>query len=507
MITAAKPLEISIQDVGAIQDVTIPIARGTIVRLVGNNGAGKSTAIKAVASAITKENAGLRPRDGRMSGKVRMPGVTVSIGARMSRKATGEESPVTFAVVEDGTGIAKILNPGLKDAVAADKRRLEGVLDVIGATLSVETIQKYLGSMYEEFVKARDIKGKGFVDSVKEMKLFLESKARDIGLTITQCDGALAEIGTIANREYIADVFFGGATTVEELAKQVEDLALEVRDAVRDREKSRQALETLSQTETDYKIDATLAEIETLNASIKTDENEIASIDAEILALNEKRAGYASDLSLRKAERTMKQEIVRIGQEAEKRNQELKAQIAGSITDEVLQAKQSELEKLREGHAEAIKLKSANDHIESQKTRLAEIQAKRADAEKQHGALKTLAHGTSDLLREELKQVPGWTVDDDMRLCVEHKRGRIPFDELSPGEGTARVCLLSCQFSHVEEGTIPIVGLPQECFEGLDGKNIKLLLESAEENGICIVTAECDKNVDAADGLRVEVMA
>ena len=69
------------------------------------------------------------------------------------------------------------------------------------------------------------------------------------------------------------------------------------------------------------------------------------------------------------------------------------------------------------------------------------------------------------------------------------------------------MCLLSLQFGHCGENDIPLVGLPQECFEGLDGRNKKLLLESAAEHGFCIVTAMCDQNPEAEDGLRVEVMS
>ena len=415
MITAVqKPVEISIEDVKAIHDVTIPIAKGTIVKLVGVNGAGKSTAIQALTSAITNKNSGLTPRDGRMSGKVRMPGVTVSFGAKMSRKKTGEESPVTFAVIEDGAGVSKILNPGIKDPVAADKRRLEGILDVIGAKLSVETMQQYLGALYEEFTKARSVDGKGLVDSVNEIKLFLEAKAREVKLTVTQCDGAISEIGVIDD---VVEV----VASAEDLSKQVEQLAIEVRDAVRDRDRARQALETISQSETAFNIDEALAAIESLNTIIRAGESEVSSIDQQISELQKRKAVQESNLTQVRSELKLKSEMVRITKETVDRNAQLKLQIASAMSDDEIQAKQSDLEKLRAQHAEAIRVKSLNDQVASRKGRLAEINQKRADAEKQHVALKTLAHGTSGLLRNQLETVPGWTIDDDLRLCVEHK--------------------------------------------------------------------------------------
>ncbi len=92
-------------------------------------------------------------------------------------------------------------------------------------------------------------------------------------------------------------------------------------------------------------------------------------------------------------------------------------------------------------------------------------------------------------------------------LCVEHKRGQIPFSELSPGEGTGRVCLLACQFASYEPDQVPIVGLPRECWEGLDGKNRRLLLESVREHGLCITSAQASGENEEIEGIQVRVLS
>jgi energy-coupling factor transporter ATP-binding protein EcfA2 len=498
MIAANKCAEINIQDVGAIENVTIPIRPGTIVKLVGENGAGKSTAITAVTSAVTKENAGLRPRDGRMAGKIRMPGVTVTIGARMTQKKSGDVEPVAFAMVEDGSGISKILNPGIKDPVAADKRRLEGVLEVIGAELSVSQMQGYLGTMYEEFIRVRDVKGKGFVDAVKEMKLFLESKAREAGLQVTQHDGAIAEIGVISEPTELP-------VSVEELGARVEELATALRDAKRDRERADQALEIINQPAT---VDVTEKEAEL--AALEAQGTQIGAkmrhIQEGIQALQEKLAETEAELKDNWRKIDPLKEVIRVAKDSAERSERLRGQVATAPSAEVILEQAATLDELRSQHAEAIVTKNNNAGIAERKARLRQVMAQREAAGKQQDAMKTLSHGTAKILVDALSVVPGWTVNDDLRLCVDHSRGVIPFSELSPGEGTAKVCLLACQFAEFSENEVPIVGLPQHCFEGLDGKNRQLLLDAVAENGLCVLTAECDRNAETASGLRVEVM-
>lgn len=494
--TQTEAVKINIQDVGAIKDVTIPIQRGTIVKLIGENGSGKSTAIKAITSAVTKQNVGLTPRDGRMSGKVRMPGATVTFGARLSKKATGEET-VSFAIVEDGTGISKILNPGLKDEVAADKKRLEGVLDVIGARLTEDQMREYLDDLYAEFTKSRDVKGKGFVDAVKEMKLFFESKAREVNVSLTQCDGAIAEIGVIEAETQVEE-------SPEQIGKRVEALAMEVRDAKRDRAKADEVAAIVDVG--DDKLSEYESEHQIASAQNKSSADELNIIDSQMLELKKRRAQVEASMIAAASESRRYSDLIQAENERRQQIAKLKEQVASALPAEEIAVKETELDALRAKHVEAIRVSSEQQKIAQKRARLAELQAQREQFEKSHSKFKAKAIGTQDLMKDALKSADGWTVNEDLRLCVEHSRGVIPFSELSPGEGTAKVCLLACQFAECGEGEIPVIGLPQELFEGLDGHNVRLLLDAVAENNLCVVTAECDKS-ENPQGLRVEVMA
>ena len=474
---------IQIQDVGAINTVDIPIRPGTIVVLVGDNGAGKSTAISAVTSAIEGKNNGLKPRDGKKSGKVRLPGVTVNFGARMTKTETGDVVK-SYVVVEDGTGISKILKPGIKDPVAADKKRLEGVLEVIGARLDVAAQKEFLGEHYAGFAVKREVDGLGFVDTVKAMKLYLEEVARQHAVKLDECTGAIGQIGEVP-----PDVVVDEPVSV--MSKRLADLTVETRDAIRARDAADAALKTIGES----KGVKPIADIE---ASIKTTREFIAVKEAELKAIQE---------SLEEARQILvRNEALLEGEQAAAADRErLRKAIDTAPTLEVIEAKQKEVAALTEKHNAAVLADGDNKRRAESRQKLAELKSQREQAEAKRDSVKALVMELPTLLHKALESVPGWTVDSDYRMCVQHRRGEIPFSELSPGEGTAKVCLLACQFSEYGEGEIPVVGLPQECFEGLDGVNRRLLLDSVQEHGLCMVTAECSE--EHVDGIRVKVMA
>lgn len=475
---------IQIENVGAVKLVDIPLKPGTIVTLIGDNGAGKSTAITAVTSAISGENAGLKPSDGKKAGKIRMPGATISVGARIKRTDTGDEAR-SFVVVEDGTGISKILKPGLKDVKAADKKRLEGVLDVIGATLPIEKQREFLGDHYPGFAASREVDG-GFVDTVKSMKLYLESVARTHTMKLDEFNGAIHQIGEVPD-----DTVHG--ESVESLAARMASLTIELRDALQGRRSADSALLALAAV-----VDAKpVADLESGIAKtrefIRVTEEKIRDLQE---SLSEAKLILVKDQATADAQRA-----------ADSQRETLRKAIDTAPTAEVIAEKTQVLSEVTALHRAAVIAGGDNDRLASQRKQLAELKSKREFTEATRDSIKDTIHRLPELLHEALSSVPGWTVDEELRLCVEHRRGQIPFSELSPGEGTARVCLLACQFAAYESDDIPVVGLPQECWEGLDGKNRRLLLDSVRQHGLCIVSAQASGEDEEIEGIRVKVLS
>jgi hypothetical protein len=387
-------------------------------------------------------------------------------------------------VVEDGSGIGKILKPGIKDPKAADKKRLEGVLEVIGAQLSIEQQKSFLGEHYAGFVTARDVLDSGFVDTVKSMKLYLDGVARTHTVKLDELTGAIDQIGEIPDEVVLGE-------SVESLALKVSELTMETRDATRARDAADNALKVLSEA----KGLKPVAEVE---VSIEDTRKFIAVNEQKLKDLQESLAEAKLILTRNEA-------IVEAERVAEKNRETLRKAIDTAPTLEAIEAKRLELAALTEQHKAAVLCSGDNERVAKQRKQLVDLKSKREFSEATRDSIKELAHRLPELLHSALKEVPGWTVDEELRLCVEHRRGQIPFSELSPGEGTSRVCLLACQFAKYGEDEIPVVGLPQECFEGLDGGNRKLLLEKAQEHGLCILTAEAsDEHVD---GIQVVVLS
>lgn len=477
---------ISIQDVQAVKLVDIPIQPGTIVVLSGDNGVGKSTAITAVTSAIDGENRGLKPRDGMKAGKVRMPNAVVSFGARMKRTETGDETAVSYVLVEDGTGIRKILSPGLKDVKAADKKRLEGVLDVIGAKLTIAQQKEFLSEHYAGFSAAREVTDMSFVDTVKSMKLYLEEVARGHRVKVDESTGALGVLGDIP-----ADVEV--TESVDSLSQKIADLTVATRDAETARASADKALEALN-------VTSVLKDVDAIEIAVRKGREFIATKEREVADLKESIEEAKSILTRNEA-------LLESEKAAEKQRAAMRIAIDTAPTAESIVNDQAKLEELRELHRVATVASSDNKRRAADRAKRIELRRNLEFAEATWATVKELTHRLPELLVAALSVVDGWSVDEDLQLCVKHTRGEIPFSELSPGEGTAKVCLLATQFAKYDEGDIPVIGLPQECFEGLDAKNRKLLLASVKEHGLCLVAAEATREGEEFEGIRVKVMA
>ena len=78
---------VEIENVGPIQEVSIPVKAGSVVVLRGSNGVGKTTAIESIKAAVNgKSDAKLTPADGseREGGSIEFNGVLMRVGGRIS---------------------------------------------------------------------------------------------------------------------------------------------------------------------------------------------------------------------------------------------------------------------------------------------------------------------------------------------------------------------------------------------------------------------------------------
>ena len=87
--TTPDPKKITIQNVGPIERVEIPIPESGVIVLKGHNGSGKSTAIEAVESLLGAPTSGLSLKDGELKGTAEGFGVKI-IFNKIKTHRTGE---------------------------------------------------------------------------------------------------------------------------------------------------------------------------------------------------------------------------------------------------------------------------------------------------------------------------------------------------------------------------------------------------------------------------------
>lgn len=122
-----------IRDVGPIRELEVAVEPGVTI-LEGENGAGKTNAIRAIARAAGDKGQVVEARDGARKGSVTGPGVIISVGKRVS--ATGE--PVIE--LADYGSLAKLIEPGIKGEAARARSRVEALLGLVNLEVGAEEV-------------------------------------------------------------------------------------------------------------------------------------------------------------------------------------------------------------------------------------------------------------------------------------------------------------------------------------------------------------------------------
>ncbi|KKM82233.1 hypothetical protein LCGC14_1321610, partial [marine sediment metagenome] len=169
-----KSNTIKIEDIGPIEDLTMDIVPGVNV-LCGPNGSGKTKAID-VAEAIATGRGKLSVRDGAASGHVDGLGVTLHVGR--STRRTGE---LDVRVLDSRRSLAMLVDPGLKDAGAADAKRIKALLEMLGVTPDPSLFHALLGGQegFDSVVTRRATEAGDIVEMARRIKVDIDKAARD----------------------------------------------------------------------------------------------------------------------------------------------------------------------------------------------------------------------------------------------------------------------------------------------------------------------------------------
>lgn len=522
---------VEISGVQAIGKLEVPIEPGTVVVLSGPNGSGKSTAIKAVQAGVkgTAAGSGLLPTDGKAAGAIRVPGATITIGARPG-KARGKAEH-NLVAVEDVSGIAKFVDPGIKDPVAADKRRIEELISISGVVGGREVFEEFLGkeqfeSLCPEILSLCDMP---LVDAVGAVKRLIESKARESESEVSELSGRIAEIGEVPERAALR-VADSAAVKADLEAANKKLLTLQARaEAQAEAQAEVESLsvdvdiESLEKQHESAKL-AGIAAAEAIATANVNHEAVVAEIDAQIAELQLRVQELAAQKAKQNADwaaaeaRLCAHASVCVADiqaaatalsEAESRQERHRAAVErmkqNAVPAEFVEAAKADVDRLQSELVQAGIAEKSAEEADAKRQALTETKAKRERAEFFAATYRASAEQVRQILSNAVSAVPGFVVSPEMRLCVSHKRGEIPYADLSPGERVAKA--LDVLFSGVEvvPGTVPVMGLPQEAFEQLDGKNQRHVLDWAAKKGVCITTAVPSRDPEQT-GISIEVL-
>lgn len=482
-------------DIRAIRKLRIPSLQRGIIVLKGDNGVGKSTALAAVADAMTGKKADLQKRDGSIAGSFRGPGVKMTVGERVRRDGTAELEVRSF---DDPSDLEAFVDPKIKDPIAADRRRLEATLRL--ARIAVQPAdffglvggeKKFRALVGEEETRATDP-----VDLKDAVKRRLEAHARAAEEAVVRTGAQLD-----AEERAAAGVDLDAPSDERELAQAHEDAVSESVE-----------LATIAK-ETGVR----LAQAAEARAKLEAQPTGITPARAE-QAVEERKAAVAESLALCERLAADLRQAQQAGQERAQALLEAEGALAA------VRQRDAALEALRATVAAAegampvsdVDLGKARDRVEAARAALhtgkavreararlevaARLRAQRDALQADAEMLRKAAAATEGVLAAVLERegVKGLTWRAGRMVTEYPGRGEVYFGELSPGERTRAG--LRIQIEHAESCRGLVI--PQEVWANLSPGGIEQVagLIAEHEKDVLVLTAQ------ASEGpLRAEV--
>lgn len=519
MIATAPSTGIEIDNIGPIEHLSLAAHPGTITVLRANNGCGKSTALEAIA-ALTHGGSKLESRDGTVGGTASGFGVTIKVGRGGANRRSGD---LTVDVVEDRIRISEFVDPPVKEPVAADARRLKALVSLVGLVAQPELFHELAGGkeafdliVRPETLKAtdpialaegikRDLEAASRIQNTKAERLFGEMQAKVAsmdGLDLTaECDGdrlqaalelALNDLAKLQQRKLDADSEQDRRRQAqrsldEATASHTGPTVAEARRAVDAAESARDAARRV--------VEGQQSAVDVIRDQLR---------DAE-LALSQRRG----DLNARESDVLMAKRAVA---DAERHNVTV-ATWQQTLADHAVATAPTEAEIAHAvGVVKVARLANENGVLiraaKQRQSEAAQLDEDRKQAVMRCESLRNAAKSVLDVLASSVKSlVPGLVIDNEFRIRVPHAiRGECYYADLSHGERW-KLALDIAVANFKRLGVPGILPIPQEAWEGLDGRNRRLIADHVAETDLIVFTAEAERSMDGvSNGLRAEVL-
>jgi hypothetical protein len=469
---------IDVDDLGPVRHLSIPVpSGGGVVVLRGRNGLGKSHALAAVSALA---GAGDRPptRDGQRAGHVEGLGARLTVGLRTTRSGELEARAI------DGADPSQLVDPGIKDLAAADRRRIEALCRLAGvradlglfasvlpaggedalrrvaspATIAAEDLPAMAAGLRRDLqaaaraaeneAQARRGEAEGYRGAYQGVDLAAPHDRAELGAA---AEAAAVALARAQEQRRGADEARAAAARAREAVERAAYDGPSAEDAARAEGEARTEL---------ARIREQLASAESLLS---------AASRARAAAVSHERAVAAWRDSIEAAERTPRPEDAELAEldAAAKRAR------AALSTCEVVRR--------------AIDARAAQERA----------LAISAEAERRGAALRDAARDVDQALSAALDKAGTGLRVLEGRLVLDTDRGAEPFAELSPGERW-RVAL---DVALSTGGPASLLVIPQEAWEAMDPINRAAVGEHARRTGVVVLTAEADEGELRAEPL------
>lgn len=476
--------KIELKNVGPIEKLEIDAKPGTVIVLRGPNGAGKSTALTAM-NRLMGGGGKVSKRDGALNGSISGGGALLKVTSSGAGKSSGK---LEFEPVDEELTVADVVDPGVKDPIAADRKRVEAVCSLLGVEPELERFQAAVEQFeleVEEIASDETRNAGNVVEMAKRLKRDFDGQARVVEASSESLQERLVVLKAAVDR-----VDFSVPSDAAELEqeyleshKRLQELEAAQKEALRAESK----LQELGEPQ-DLSVEDALQAAQTAGNRLTAAESLAAELRSELKAALDAIAREKAAVELAKqAVETAQQadklkaaraEFERVAQSApsEEELQAAKAAVAGAIA-------------ARDAGVLARKAKEQAVEIEQVEAKLESI-AERARALREAG--KSVVSSLGSLLGGT-----GLTVDDDGRLLVKHRiRGYVPFAELSDGERwETAIGIVVRSRANVPHG---VFVLPQAAWQDLDASARAAIVRSIEGTNLTILTAEAAGEKGAA---------
>jgi energy-coupling factor transporter ATP-binding protein EcfA2/uncharacterized coiled-coil protein SlyX len=507
---AKKPEEdpnvVTLENVGPIERLEIPANPGTIIVLRGPNGAGKSTVLDAVNAITAKRSAGLTSRDGTVGGFAKGFGVTIKVARNGQNRRLGDLEVVS---VEDRLDIASLVDPGLKDEAAADLRRIKALCNLVGATVQLDDLYDLVGGReaFEAVVDKKSMAIEDPIQLVEAVKRDFEGAARNA--TTAATNAHQAAVAKLAENEGIdldaphdADILQAtlSAAIGKHSTMQAERANWE--KAHQRAEDARKQLEAVQQSYTGPSVEAAQQSLSLAETAVTEQRTEIDRLEKQLLVatnrLGQLHAEKKSAEQALQAARSHQQAI-------DGWSQTISAGTGESpVSFDDLESAATEVKRATAAVETGTRVRDALKRAEDAEKREAEATEHRERADRYRQA----AQATLDVLAESVRRVSDRIdFDSNFRLIVKHpQRQQCYFADLSHGERWALALDMVIETARQREEQA-VLAIPQEAWEGLDGRNRKLIGDKVHDSDLIVFTAEADRDEDPAAAVTAEVLS